>query len=51
VLEVNRAPGLENNTVTAYQNAIQTWSEGQWQAVDYTTPRPERQAHARRRAA
>lgn len=48
VLEVNRAPGLENNTVTAYQNAITTWSQGQWISVDYTQARP---ATARRRRA
>lgn len=46
VLEVNRAPGLEGGTVDAYSKAITTWSQGQWQVVDYTQPRP-----ARRRAA
>ena len=29
VLEVNRAPGLENGSVTAYVNAIQQWVEGE----------------------
>ena len=29
VLEVNRAPGLENGSVTAYVNAVQNWVEGE----------------------
>jgi hypothetical protein len=29
VLEVNRAPGLEGGTVTAYANAIQRWNEAE----------------------
>lgn len=30
VLEVNRAPGLEGGTVTAYANAIQKWVSGEY---------------------
>lgn len=45
VLEVNRAPGLEGGTVTAYANAIQKWSTGEW------TMRQEEAAAPARRAA
>lgn len=34
VLEVNRAPGLENNTVGAYATAIRAWLAGQTVARD-----------------
>lgn len=34
VLEVNRAPGLENNTITAYANAIQKWVNGEFEEGD-----------------
>jgi hypothetical protein len=32
VLEVNRAPGLEGGTITAYVNAIQKWLRGEFAA-------------------
>jgi hypothetical protein len=44
VLEVNRAPGLEGNTVNVYANAIQSWVNGEFR--EETEDRP-----ARRRAA
>lgn len=30
VLEVNRAPGLEGNTITTYAEAIKKWASGEW---------------------
>lgn len=41
VLEVNRAPGVENGTTAAYAGAIQKWSEGTWEAA---VPRAQRRA-------
>lgn len=32
VLEVNRSPGLEGGTVTAYADAVRQWIHGGWQA-------------------
>jgi hypothetical protein len=33
VLEVNRAPGVEAGTTTAYGRAIRRWIEGEWETV------------------
>lgn len=56
VLEVNRAPGIEGTTITAYVNAIQKWQSGEWTYREPAAPQTKAQRTgevraARRRAA
>jgi hypothetical protein len=46
VIEVNRAPGIDNSTVTVYANAVRRWMTGEWTQTNQATTRATRRRAA-----